>query len=1307
MALPSNVSLVKLTGEYVDYQGNPIAGSVRFTSSATVRDMLADTIIVSSTASATLDSTGSFEVTIPATNDPDIVDAFTYSVEESFAGGRSYTINLPVAAPLDRTNLILNPSAETNATGWSSAHNLTRTLVSPNAAIGDYALKSQYISNFTDTNIANYSGIDASTLAGKTITVSYHVYIPVGSRWNGMTVSLSDEGTIPGTTVADGTATLVGGSWVRVWRRFSYSASATGTRNYVARINVPAGMNPRVNYFLNPSFEDGTTTGSNTFAGTGRNVAVTNSTAVGGWTGTRALQYLSGTGKGTTGFRYIGWVNTSNGSVVPSTSTVFSQWIYSPVPLNMYYQNDITDSSGTYLSSISGANAFFIPAGVWTRVYAIGTPTSTASRYSGGIGEITQHAFPFRENLSQNPSFEVNITGWLCNLGTLARSTAQFYSGTASLLCTVSTSSGGFGPYHTTYTGGRIPVVAGQTYTWSMYVRDINTAVSYQATVEFYNSLTAGSNVGVISGTATPINNTGWTRVTVTGVAPAGALGAIPTIYSATGATVGTQAYFDGALFEQETAFNLVNNPSFDVNLTHWAQYGVASSSTRITTDSNSGQGCLRIAPTTGTGYLGITQSTRIPVTASQNYTFSTFYKRQAGTGTLSLAVEWYTSAAVYLSSSTFNVPNTTTGIWQQLSGTAAAPATAAYCFVDVFYQSYTLNTDSALIDDVQMTNTATLQTFRNSDYFDGSTGGTYQRWTGTAHQTNSIDSPPVFVDAVVAEPAPRFNATRNPQFRTDTAGWTVNSGSVAATLTRSTNLTGIGDTRLSSALRATSPGGGSAWHFLMGKVDTPQNFFQSGVQYTASFFARSISGSTTPFSFWFSNGPSAANPDNSVAFTLTTSWQRITKTFTATSGARVDTEWHVDMPNTAFTAEFTGFMVERSGTTNTFWDSSYFDGGTVTGYEWVGGANASRSVETAPIYFDAALAEESTTLNPYFDGSTDGVNGTASWLSTAHGSASFLDSDVRVNLCNNPSFEIGSTTGWSSYNLSTLSIATTVSPPFGANALSVAVANNTRGAIYVPPTIVPALTTVTISAYVKGTTGATILFSGRPTGTDNSYISEGNGAISVTLTSGWQRISTTFTGPSVAFKPAIQFYTTSSGADTFYIDGVLIETGSTLLPYFDGSSTYGSWSGTSGNSTSKITRNLLDISDLAPAYVVSPTYYSFASASDWATLDATVQAMDAKVDQTNVGFISSTPIATYADLGNETYAQILGYYGIYSNILVLGQLLVAADLTPYVTQAQTQQLSAESSLSSAQVSLDSILTENAARLDDFTIMGA
>jgi len=39
---------------------------------------------------------GSFSVTLPATNDPDIIpNPYTYTVVESFVGGRTYTISVP------------------------------------------------------------------------------------------------------------------------------------------------------------------------------------------------------------------------------------------------------------------------------------------------------------------------------------------------------------------------------------------------------------------------------------------------------------------------------------------------------------------------------------------------------------------------------------------------------------------------------------------------------------------------------------------------------------------------------------------------------------------------------------------------------------------------------------------------------------------------------------------------------------------------------------------------------------------------------------------------------------------------------------------------------------------------------------------------------------------------------------------------------------------------------------------------------------------------------------------------------------
>ena len=57
-------------------------------------------------------SSGAFSVILPATNDPDIVPTtFTYTVEESFPGGRTYTISVPydTVGSLDLADISPNP----------------------------------------------------------------------------------------------------------------------------------------------------------------------------------------------------------------------------------------------------------------------------------------------------------------------------------------------------------------------------------------------------------------------------------------------------------------------------------------------------------------------------------------------------------------------------------------------------------------------------------------------------------------------------------------------------------------------------------------------------------------------------------------------------------------------------------------------------------------------------------------------------------------------------------------------------------------------------------------------------------------------------------------------------------------------------------------------------------------------------------------------------------------------------------------------------------------------------------------------
>lgn len=96
MPLTPNWTVIPVGTTYVDVEGNPIAGQVKFTPRAIVTDAVYGQIIISNTITATLDNTGSFVVYLPATDDPDVVpNGFTYLVEEAFPNGRTYDIEVP------------------------------------------------------------------------------------------------------------------------------------------------------------------------------------------------------------------------------------------------------------------------------------------------------------------------------------------------------------------------------------------------------------------------------------------------------------------------------------------------------------------------------------------------------------------------------------------------------------------------------------------------------------------------------------------------------------------------------------------------------------------------------------------------------------------------------------------------------------------------------------------------------------------------------------------------------------------------------------------------------------------------------------------------------------------------------------------------------------------------------------------------------------------------------------------------------------------------------------------------------------
>ena len=107
MALPGNISLITLTGQYLDFQGQPILGQVKIYPSQVLIDAAADTIIIPSVITEDLVN-GSFSFTVPITNDPDVSPLnYNYLFEESFEGGRTYLIQLPssLGASVDISDL--------------------------------------------------------------------------------------------------------------------------------------------------------------------------------------------------------------------------------------------------------------------------------------------------------------------------------------------------------------------------------------------------------------------------------------------------------------------------------------------------------------------------------------------------------------------------------------------------------------------------------------------------------------------------------------------------------------------------------------------------------------------------------------------------------------------------------------------------------------------------------------------------------------------------------------------------------------------------------------------------------------------------------------------------------------------------------------------------------------------------------------------------------------------------------------------------------------------------------------------------
>ena len=176
-----------------------------------------------------------------------------------------------------------------------------------------------------------------------------------------------------------------------------------------------------------------------------------------------------------------------------------------------------------------------------------------------GISNAQYVISTIRKNLISNPSFETDTTDWVSPSSgfTLARNTANFYSGVASLRLTNST-----GVQYAKATnrpgGTRLAVTAGQTYTFSYYIKKGTSTSNWFASIKGFAASSGGSDIFIADGTASSLDTNGlWTRRSVTATIPASGVNYIEGWVTNLSADIaGAIVYVDAVMLELSSALN-------------------------------------------------------------------------------------------------------------------------------------------------------------------------------------------------------------------------------------------------------------------------------------------------------------------------------------------------------------------------------------------------------------------------------------------------------------------------------------------------------------------------------------------------------------------------------------------------------------------------------------------------------------------------------------------------------------------------------------------------------------------------------
>jgi len=162
--------------------------------------------------------------------------------------------------------------------------------------------------------------------------------------------------------------------------------------------------------------------------------------------------------------------------------------------------------------------------------------------------------------------FESNTTGWTTRNCTVTSSSLDRYVGNSSALATVTATGTSAGISVGPTTQYMPAITVGKTYTFSMWLKDVDTSKQYKAYIDYYDGTPTFITGSGISGTTTTISTSSWTNVSITFTVPA-TVGTTPTVpvyarpyvYSTTtfsAGDAGKKLYFDAALFQESSTVN-------------------------------------------------------------------------------------------------------------------------------------------------------------------------------------------------------------------------------------------------------------------------------------------------------------------------------------------------------------------------------------------------------------------------------------------------------------------------------------------------------------------------------------------------------------------------------------------------------------------------------------------------------------------------------------------------------------------------------------------------------------------------------